>query len=73
MKENNKYVVRICNEGGQFFADENNESCDGSQDYFIDNLNTAKQVYAKNNNGNIELQEYDGSDDWEHYVVLESK
>ncbi len=68
-----KYVVSIFNGGEQFFADENNESCDGSQDHFINDFATAKKVYNLNNNGRIELREYNGSEDWEYYIIWAEK
>ncbi len=73
MKENKKYVVIIKHEGGIFYVNENDESCGYGDDYFIDDKDTAKKIYDQHNYGNIELQEYDGSDEWENYVVLEEK
>lgn len=56
---NQRFFVSISHEGGFFFADENNESCDGSQDYIINNLETAKEVYNQNNYGEVRLCKYD--------------
>ncbi len=66
------YVVAISHEGGFFFADENNESCDGSQDHWIDSLDVAKNIFSKNNYGKVELLEYE-FEDCDEYIVLENK
>lgn len=67
-----KYEVSITHEGGFFFADENNESCDGSQNHDILNLDIAISVYNANNYGLIELREYEDIDS-DEYIILRSK
>jgi len=68
-----KYLNAISHVGGFFYADENNESCDGSQNNDIDDYATALQIYKKNNYGLVELRAYIHDSDDDEYVILMSK
>lgn len=68
-----KYVVGIYTQARYFYTDENDDIFSCAKDCFIDDLSVAKKVYNENDCGKVELREYDGSGEWEHYTILNGK
>ncbi len=64
-----KYVVSVNIKGWKFFVVKDNECCECHLKNSVTNLETAKQIFNKNNYGKVELREYKN----EKYKVLQSK
>ncbi len=68
-----KYAVSTLIKGTQFYLDKDGYMFNNDKVQFINDYNTAKQVYDKAIDGWIQLREYDGSNDWKQFTILNTK
>ncbi len=68
-----KYTVSTLIRGTQFYLDKDSYMFIDDKEQFINDYNTAKQVYDKAIDGLIQLREYDGSNDWKQFTILNNK
>ncbi len=73
MKTIKKYAVSILLKGTQFYLDKDSIMFNNEKVQFINDYNTAKQVYDKSIDGLTQLREYDGSNNWEKFNILNIK
>ncbi len=68
-----KYTVITFIKGTQFYLDKDSYMFNNDKEQFINDYNTAKQVYDKSIDGLTQLREYDGSNNWEKFNILNIK
>ncbi len=68
-----KYAVSTLIKGTQFYLDKDGYMFNNDKEQFINDYNTAKQVYDKSIDGLTQLREYDGSNNWEKFNILNIK
>ncbi len=68
-----KYTVITFIRGTQFYLDKDSIMFNNDKEQFINDYNTAKQVYDKSIDGLTQLREYDGSNNWEKFNILNIK
>ncbi len=68
-----KYTVITLIKGTQFYLDKDGYMFNNDKEQFISDYNTAKQVYDKSIDGLTQLREYDGSNNWEKFNILNIK
>ncbi len=68
-----KYTVITLIKGAQFYLDKDGYMFNDDKEQFISDYNTAKQVYDKSIDGLTQLREYDGSNNWEKFNILNIK
>ncbi len=68
-----KYTVITFIKGKQFYLDKDGYMFNNDKEQFISDYNTAKQVYDKSIDGLTQLREYDGSNNWEKFNILNIK
>ncbi len=73
MKTSKKYTVITFIRGTQFYLDKDSIMFNNDQEQFINDYDTAKQVYDKSIDGLTQLREYDGSNNWEKFNILNIK
>ncbi len=73
MKTSKKYTVTTFIRGTQFYLDKDSIMFNNDKEQFINDYNTAKQVYDKSIDGLTQLREYDGSNNWEKFIILNIK
>ncbi len=73
MKTSKKYTVITFIKGTQFYLDKDSIMFNNDKEQFINDYNTAKQVYDKSIDGLTQLREYDGSNNWEKFNILNIK
>ncbi len=73
IKTTKKYAVSTLIKGIQFYLDKDGYMFNNDKVQFINDYNTAKQVYDKSIDGLTQLREYDGSNNWEKFNILNIK
>ncbi len=73
MKTAKKYAVSTLIKGTQFYLDKDSIMFNNEKEQFINDYNTAKQVYDKSIDGLTQLREYDGSNNWKKFNILNIK
>ncbi len=73
MKTSKKYTVITFIRGTQFYLDKDSIMFNNDKEQFINDYDTAKQVYNKSIDGLTQLREYDGSNNWEKFNILNIK
>ncbi len=73
MNTSKKYTVITFIRGTQFYLDKDSIMFNNEKEQFINDYNTAKQVYDKSIDGLTQLREYDGSNNWKKFNILNIK
>ncbi len=68
-----KYTVTTLIKGAQFYLDKDGYMFNNEKEQFINDYNTAKQVYDKSIDGLAQLREYDCSNNWKKFNILNIK